>query len=163
MAHIFKNLKLPQLAVACRSTETGEQVNKKFKRAMPDFSSPKEPARVDTRDDTVESVAEVTSSETVSLPSLYSIEERAKVASWKYIRKEIIDTMVENEAMPLSQLCIICSIKDAVCRCIQCGPIAYYCIDCLRNSHSCVNFLHTPEKLEVCIHYSFIMLTFIIL
>ena len=47
--------------------------------------------------------------------------------SWHRICPELLKVAIASEAMPDNQQCLLCSIEDACCRCLQCGPNMYFC------------------------------------
>ena len=57
----------------------------------------------------------------------------------------------ESSALPTSQCCIKCS-DAAQYRCIECGPVAYFCHFChvcFGEAHSFTNVFHAAEIWEV--------------
>ena len=88
----------------------------------------------------------------VSEPSLHSIARKASSASWQQVRGSMLNACIEIHALPPGQLCIVCQ-KQALCRCIQCAPWAFYCCNCWKESHKKVNIFHKGEIWEVSMYY----------
>ena len=86
------------------------------------------------------------------LPSLHKIKQKAKEAGRSTLRSALITSITENSSIPLDQLCTICNSTEATFRCVQCGPCAYYCCQCLNEWHSWINIFHTPEEWKVVTH-----------
>lgn len=84
-------------------------------------------------------------------PTCYELESRSMVAGWNEIRERALNMIVETAAIPLNQTCIKCDCIASL-RCSQCGPLGFYCLGCFQTCHKCVNFLHIPEKWEVCVN-----------
>ena len=82
-------------------------------------------------------------------PTLHEIKQAANAEAWKSIRHDILHAVTELYAMPIEQHCTACCKANAIYRCIECGPSAYYCPQCLWNSHSKTNIFHTPEVWDV--------------
>ena len=82
-------------------------------------------------------------------PSLHSIQKEANAEAWKKIRPRMLKAIVENEAMPTNQLCILCTAELAVLRCRKCGPFAFLCNPCFFNAHNQVNLFHIAEEWKV--------------
>ena len=51
--------------------------------------------------------------------------------------------------MPYNQNCVVCRATLASFRCIDCGPAAYFCNECLASFHNTACVLHTPEEWKV--------------
>ena len=85
------------------------------------------------------------------LPSLHEIKQKSKIAGWSTLRPAFITSIVQNSSMPVDQRCTLCVSTEATFRCIQCGPCAYYCNNCLNEWHSSTNIFHMPEEWKVVI------------
>ena len=81
--------------------------------------------------------------------SLYAIKQKSSTLAWANIRQGLLTAAVENSAMPINQHCVMCP-SEAVYRCVQCSPCAYYCHACFGQAHTSVNIFHTGEVWEVC-------------
>ena len=82
------------------------------------------------------------------VPSLHELQSKASVKGWEQIRSKIRSVYVECCAIPQGQTCILCpSAADS--RCLQCGPISFYCHECCNLMHEKANFFHTTEQWEV--------------
>ena len=84
----------------------------------------------------------------VEEPTCYEVESRACVVGWKRVRNKLLEVVTENAAMPLLSVCLCCK-SEAVIRCKQCSPSAYYCSTCYEERHSITNIFHVGEKWEV--------------
>ena len=84
-------------------------------------------------------------------PTCYELDSRSMVSGWNEIRERALNAIIETAAIPLNQACIKCDCIAAL-RCSQCGPLGFYCLGCFQTCHKCVNFLHIPEKWEVCVN-----------
>ena len=80
--------------------------------------------------------------------SLHAIKQKAATEAWSHVRSALLKAAVESSAMPADQCCINC-YDSATHRCLQCGPLAYYCYECFVAAHSRVNFFHTGEIWKV--------------
>ncbi len=87
-----------------------------------------------------------------SEPTTFAIESKSAVVGWEKVRLALLNAVVEAAAMPLHQVCVLCNLESSL-RCKQCGPISYYCINCFKETHAKVNFLHVAEKWEVNHHF----------
>ena len=56
--------------------------------------------------------------------------------------------VTKSGAMQSGQKCLLCE-KHAVMRCVNCGPVVFYCEGCFSDLHKYVNTLHVAEKWEV--------------
>ena len=83
-----------------------------------------------------------------SLPSLHEVKQTANAVAWGKIRQDLLQAVTESNAMPIGQLCVICS-DIAQYRCVRCGPVVYYCPQCFGNLHSKLNMFHTAEVWDV--------------
>lgn len=81
-------------------------------------------------------------------PSLHAIKQAANVKSWEKIRSSLLWVVTESQSMPVDQHCVFCPTL-AKYRCLECGPIAYFCSECLGEYHSKINIFHTPEVWDV--------------
>ena len=73
------------------------------------------------------------------------------IQSWKRIRPDLQRVAIESEALPKNQYCMKCNTEQASCRCLQCGPRVFFCVNCFEGAHSMTNIFHTSEIFEVCI------------
>lgn len=90
--------------------------------------------------------------ETISLeqlPSLHSIRQKANVAAWLSTRSFLINVCSEMNSLRADQLCSLCDTNKAMFRCIQCGPLTYFCSLCLHSYHLKTSVLHSPEEFKV--------------
>ena len=85
-------------------------------------------------------------------PSMYKIQQQTSVIGWERLRPDMMHIITEANAMPNDKICAVCQIDLANFRCLRCGPVAYYCISCLRVVliliATCFMF-HVPEEWEV--------------
>ena len=84
-----------------------------------------------------------------TLPSLHEISQKRVTESWHRIRPGLLKVSIASEAMPDNQKCLLCSIEDACCRCLQCGPNMYFCRNYFVATHRQVNVFHTGEIWQV--------------
>jgi len=66
-------------------------------------------------------------------PSLHTIKEKAVTAVWNKVHPALLKSAEECNAMPTTQCCILCP-SNAMYRCIQCAPYAYFCQSCFCQS-----------------------------
>ena len=81
-------------------------------------------------------------------PSLHSIKQKAATAAWEKNRVSILKTIIECNAMPSNQTCIMCA-SEAKYRCLQCASWAFFCSNCFADAHRSVNIFHVGEIWEV--------------
>ncbi|XP_078659031.1 uncharacterized protein LOC144904191 isoform X1 [Branchiostoma floridae x Branchiostoma belcheri] len=81
-------------------------------------------------------------------PSRYSLHKQREINAWKDVRDPIFRTSLKLSG-PLSNTCSICRKEQehtedmSLYRCMDCGPTATFCIECLKQQHG--NSLHLPE------------------
>ncbi|XP_066300346.1 uncharacterized protein [Branchiostoma lanceolatum] len=76
-------------------------------------------------------------------PSRYTAQKQRELDAWKDVRQPLFDIIMEQFA-PQSSTCSICNEEDyLIYRCLDCGPMATFCVECLRQQHR--NSLHLPE------------------
>lgn len=92
------------------------------------------------------------------LPTLHEISQKQSCESWKKIRSKLLKVVIESEAMPENQHCLMCSVEIATYRCKQCTPGMYYCATCFQAAHSRANFFHGAEIWKVCYTYLFVLI-----
>ena len=95
--------------------------------------------------------------QTMIEPTCHELERKAAIKGWERLREEFVKVRTECSAMPLGQTCILCK-TPAEFRCQNCGPVAFYCHNCLILLHRKTNFFHVAEKWEASnfvIHISF--------
>ncbi len=85
-------------------------------------------------------------------PTLHELHRKATANAWEKIRSNILFLATENSAMPLKQVCIVCS-SSARFKCERCGPKIYYCFQCFCKQHETANFFHVAEEWEVSNQY----------
>ena len=83
------------------------------------------------------------------LPKDHAIQSQNTVEGWNKARMMLRNTLLETNAMPPNQMCVLCCNSSALYRCTRCGPFAYYCEECLQNVHVSACVLHTPEEWKV--------------
>ena len=81
-------------------------------------------------------------------PTTHELESRTSAYAWEKIQSDMLTVITEGAAMPPEQACIYCD-SLASFRCQQCGPLGFFCSQCLDSSHKLVNLFHVPEKWEV--------------
>ena len=81
-------------------------------------------------------------------PTLHELHRKATANAWEKLRSNILFLATENSAMPLGQVCIVCS-SSARFKCARCGPKIYYCYQCFCKQHETANFFHVAEEWEV--------------
>ena len=93
---------------------------------------------------------DVAASEDANLiePTAYEVESKAYTAAWATIRDGILVAITESSAMPIGMQCSSCK-STASYRCQQCGPLVFFCEECIKKSHSITNLFHVLEKWEV--------------
>ena len=85
-------------------------------------------------------------------PSLHEIKQSANVESWRKIRSSLLKAFTESHSMHNEKKCVLCP-SPAKYRCVECGPLVYFCPPCLGEAHSKTNLFHTPEVWDVsCIY-----------
>ena len=83
-----------------------------------------------------------------ALPSLHEISQKQATESWNRIRPELLKVAIASEAID-NPKCLLCSIEDASCRCLQCGPNMFFCRNYFAAAHRQVNVFHTGEIWQV--------------
>ena len=81
-------------------------------------------------------------------PTSYELECKASVGAWEEIRPSVLHVVTESSAMRIRQQCLNCK-QNAILRCLQCGPVAFFCEDCFSDLHRRLNIFHLAEKWEV--------------
>ena len=65
------------------------------------------------------------------------------------VRESLLKARIEEEAFSMaSQTCVTCAIP-AICRCVDCGPRQYFCLDCAKMLHNERNYFHILETYKV--------------
>lgn len=84
-------------------------------------------------------------------PSFYSVNQKVASAAWNSMRMNFLRAMTEIEGMSEGQLCTACESLPASFRCLQCGPLSYFCFNCLSKSHTSqsMRVFHVPEQWKV--------------
>jgi len=144
-------LKLPTLKVTQRSASGVVHRNVPRGERTADYnkSSVLEEVSEPTPDPSVDSIGDD--------PSLYAVNQKVCTLAWASIRQGLLKAAVENNAMPINQICIMCPNK-AVCRCVQCFPRAFYCHGCFKEAHMKVNLFHAGEMWQVSYNISIVLL-----
>ncbi|XP_028403401.1 uncharacterized protein LOC114526098 [Dendronephthya gigantea] len=62
---------------------------------------------------------------------------------WEAVREQLLKAVVEEEVIS-SLTCFACP-NEAVCRCLDCGPRQFFCLDCIKIEHHEKNYFHIPE------------------
>lgn len=150
--------RLPPLKVTQWSSAGGKAVNRSVPRSFysrqmvveGDNDSSHDVAAQEEADPTV---AEADFSETESITNhpgvtLYSIKEKSAALEWEALRPQLLKCVVGSDAMPDSQLCLLCADSPATMRCLKCGPKAYFCEECFTDLHFKINILHVGEFWE---------------
>ena len=165
MANRLK-LKLPTLLVTQRST-TGEVSQRRIPRGCvqgsPGVSHPSHPGPDDGYQPSDEYGGDHLTSDVgggmgvENLPSLHCIAQRSAVESWDKVRPHLLRAAIESSAMPPDQTCITCCANEAMYRCLQCGPRAFFCHCCFSEVHSATKYRRsmgsegTYDNLAVCL------------
>ncbi|KAI8493215.1 hypothetical protein Bbelb_292190 [Branchiostoma belcheri] len=75
--------------------------------------------------------------------SRYAAQKQRELDAWNDVRQTLFDISMEQSA-PQSSTCSICSKEEELkYRCLDCGPMTTFCVDCLGQQHR--NSLHLPE------------------
>ena len=61
------------------------------------------------------------------------------------LRNGVLSAAVEGYAVPIGQVCILCS-EQAVLHRLECGPLIHYRLGCFCKQHEKANFFHIAEK-----------------
>ena len=61
----------------------------------------------------------------INEPTDHELYSQASAKGWDKLRKGILLAAVESSAMPINQVCLLCS-ELALLRCQECGPLVYY-------------------------------------
>ena len=93
--------------------------------------------------------------EYTDLPSLHEIKRKSNVVAWDSVRSSLRSVVVETNALPLNSVCSFCQSFASI-RCMSCGSGVFFCIDCLKASHTKRNVFHCPEEWKVRSNYSLI-------
>ncbi len=83
------------------------------------------------------------------LPTLHEISQKKSTESWERIRKQLLRTCIESEALPQDTMCSVCGVNEATHRCLQCSSVFYFCLTCFSNAHCKTNLFHKGEIWEV--------------
>ena len=83
------------------------------------------------------------------LPSLHEIAQKSAVEAWRKVCPLLLQAAIESSAIPPNQTCIVCCAAEALYRCLQCGPRAFFCHCCFEDAHNTTNLFHTGEVWEV--------------
>ncbi|XP_028416029.1 uncharacterized protein LOC114539593 [Dendronephthya gigantea] len=66
--------------------------------------------------------------------------------SWNAIRQSLLEARLEEEAFDSdTERCVACQKNHACCRCLECGPRQYFCLDCAKSTHEYRNYFHQLE------------------
>ena len=143
--------KLPMLSVTQRST-AGEVSHRRIPRGcvQQELKPSADSGALDTDDWPQLNDSYGEQQVASELPSLHSIAQRSAVELWEKIRPSLLQAAIESSAMPPNQTCISCCDNEALYRCLQCGPRAFFCHCCFALMHSTMNLFHTGEVWEVC-------------
>ena len=71
--------------------------------------------------------------------------------SWEEVRQSLLHARIEEEAFSSDTMCVECCNSLAVCRCMECGPRQYFCMDCASALHEKRNYFHVLQAFKVCI------------
>ncbi|XP_035690811.1 uncharacterized protein LOC118425820 isoform X2 [Branchiostoma floridae] len=79
----------------------------------------------------------------------YCKQKTRELESWNKVRDLVYQTSVEL-ASPISFICTTCRTveESLIFRCKECGPVAMFCIECLREQHKDHKSFHVPDKWE---------------
>lgn len=84
----------------------------------------------------------------VDEPTLYELESKSSVTAWNTVRSSVLDVVTESCAMTIEQKCFRCK-GEAILRCLQCGPLGFFCESCFSELHQVLNIFHLPERWQV--------------
>jgi hypothetical protein len=71
----------------------------------------------------------------------YYNDQISLVENWKLIIPTIVNSMIEGQGFSENSFCIKCK-KEAILRCLDCGPNIYFCYDCDIFFHDVINIFH---------------------
>jgi hypothetical protein len=71
----------------------------------------------------------------------YYKEQISLVENWKSITPTIFNSIIEGQGFSENSFCINCK-KEAILRCLDCGPNIYFCYDCDIFFHNIINIFH---------------------
>ena len=145
--------KLPRFRVHQRASgfekrsivSRGQKVNTSSANAIGN-ASPPDDNEADLHEHSYSPIEDQDSSHTD--PSLHEIKQSANVEAWSKVRSTLLKAATESQSMPNEQQCALCQTQ-ATYRCVECGPLVYFCSTCLGVAHSKTNLFHTPELWEV--------------
>ena len=71
----------------------------------------------------------------------YYNDQVSLVENWKSIIPTIFNSIIEGQGFSENSFCIKCK-KEAILKCLDCGPNIYFCYDCDIFFHDVVNIFH---------------------
>ena len=81
------------------------------------------------------------------LASSYMKRQQRLAENWSEIRDQMLRAAVEF-GIPFLATCNVCG-NPAIITCLECGPQAFYCEDCVEGSHHLKNIFHSPRIWKV--------------
>ena len=80
----------------------------------------------------------------------YHVRKTRLAESWLKVRKQLVSALLERHTLPIGQLCVFPACeKEAVGRCLDCGPAQFLCEAHLSSVHAGGRSLHQPEVWKV--------------
>lgn len=74
----------------------------------------------------------------------YSLVRKRQREAWSKLLPSFVRVTTENFVLATALMCFICN-GPATMRCLDCGPLVYYCESCCQMEHQLRNIYHTPE------------------
>ena len=81
--------------------------------------------------------------------SAYRKRQQKSVSAWLSVRDQMLRASIECSVPSSNAKCFKCEDKLAVIICLDCGPQACYCEECVESAHSKENILHKPRIWKV--------------
>ena len=78
----------------------------------------------------------------------YARRKEKAANAWSDIRNQMLTVSVESLCLPLTTVCCSCG-NAANIRCCDCGPLTFYCEECVEDTHTSRLFLHRVEIYKV--------------
>ncbi len=142
-AGVYRHLKLPPLKLTQLPVEGNTRIiHRGLSKPRPEDESG------DTEPLLCEDMLDMPSPDDLVEPSHHELQSKASIKGWEQLRSKVLSVHTECSAMPRGQLCLLCP-EPAEFRCQECGPVSYYCKECLNLLHEKANLFHTPEQWEV--------------
>ena len=81
--------------------------------------------------------------------SSHTKRKQKAAEKWKELLSASVDAIIEDQCLPRGVACYICETQYIAVRCIECGPLHYYCEQCATTLHKHGFYHHCPEIWKV--------------